>query len=192
MLRSSARPVAVAEQRLADRRAVLLELEHGVERVAADDLGLAVHEGSGVDRANRAQRAREAVGRQIEQAQKDGAFDNLPGKGRPLQLNENPFAAGQETAHNLLRNNGYTLGWIEERRQIEEELAAGRAKLQQAWVRHDGSDWAQQHWRRAVAHFTTEIAKLNQRIRTYNLKAPSANVHLLHLDADAEVDALRR
>lgn len=133
----------------------------------------------------------DTVDEQIKQAYQSGDFENLPGKGRPLQLNENPFAAGQEAAFNLLRNNGYTLGWIEEKRQIEEELGESRHQLERAWARHDGSDWGQQQWRRATAEFTTLVAKLNQRIRTYNLKAPSANVHLLHLDAAAEIEAIR-
>jgi DnaJ family protein C protein 28 len=134
----------------------------------------------------------DTVDEQIQQAYQSGDFDNLPGKGRPLRLNENPFAAGQESAFNLLRNNGYTLGWIEEKRQIEEELAESRSKVERAWARHDGSDWGQQQWRRAVAEFSTQVAKLNQRIRTYNLKAPSASLHLLHLDAETEIEAIRR
>lgn len=133
----------------------------------------------------------DTVEEQVRQAFQSGEFDNLPGKGRPLNLSENPFAAGQEAAFSILHNNGFTPGWIEEKRQIEEELAESRRLLGRAWQRHDGSDWGQQQWRRAVTVFETEIAKLNQRIRTYNLKAPSATVHLLHLDAAAETEAVR-
>ena len=39
----------------------------------------------------------------FEQAVRDGAFDNLPGKGKPLKFTRNPFNAEYELAYQLLR-----------------------------------------------------------------------------------------
>lgn len=41
----------------------------------------------------------------IEEAREQGMFDDLPGKGKPLNLKRNPYAAERELAHDLLKNN---------------------------------------------------------------------------------------
>ena len=54
---------------------------------------------------------------QIRQAIARGDFDNLPGKGKPLDLSENPHEdPGWRMAYRILKENGYTLPWIETRR----------------------------------------------------------------------------
>jgi hypothetical protein len=44
----------------------------------------------------------------IEEAMRSGAFDDLPGKGKPLKLSINPYAPETELAYQLLRENDYT------------------------------------------------------------------------------------
>ncbi len=61
----------------------------------------------------------------IQKAMQAGQFDDLPGKGKPLNLDENPFADPEwELAQHVLKSSGYTLPWIETRQQIERELEA--------------------------------------------------------------------
>jgi DnaJ family protein C protein 28 len=58
----------------------------------------------------------------IKNAMQAGQFDDLPGKGKPLNLDGNPFADPEwELAHHVLKSGGFTLPWIETRRQIEKE-----------------------------------------------------------------------
>lgn len=51
--------------------------------------------------------------RKIREAMAEGAFDNLAGMGRPLNLDENPYEdPSLRMAHRLLRNNGlHQRGW---------------------------------------------------------------------------------
>jgi hypothetical protein len=67
---------------------------------------------------------------QIRRAMQEGQFEDLPGQGRPLQLDEDPFEDPDwRLAHHMLRSAGYSLPWIETRREIEADLAAARLAL---------------------------------------------------------------
>lgn len=134
----------------------------------------------------------DSIEEQIRQAQANGAFDNLPGQGRPLRLEQNPFAADQQLAHDILRNNGFTLAWIEDKRDIETAVKSARQLLSQAWNWYDGSPESKQRWQKALTLFEKEVIALNKRILTFNLKAPSVNLHLLLLDPQQEVETIRK
>jgi DnaJ family protein C protein 28 len=131
----------------------------------------------------------------IQKAMQDGQFDDLPGKGKPLNLDENPFADPEwELAHHVLKSSGYTLPWIETRQQIEKELEEARSDLKHTW------EWKQSaaaqkispaqvelQWQQRLSVFQKTVISLNQRIRDYNLEAPSDRFHLLILNADKEI-----
>src|SRR5436853_7295670 len=75
------------------------------------------------------------VDRKIREAMEAGEFDNLAGAGQPIDLSENPFEDPDwRTAHRLLRNAGFAPSWIEERKDIDAELAAARITLARAWT----------------------------------------------------------
>ncbi len=97
----------------------------------------------------------------------------------------------------MLKSSGFTLPWIETRQQIEKELAEARADLKRAW------EWRQSaaaqnitpaqvelQWQQRLSAFREKVLSLNQRIRDYNLEAPSDRFHLLVLNADKEIAAL--
>ena len=70
----------------------------------------------------------------IRRAMQDGAFDNLPGKGKPLKLDENPHEPEEwRTAYRMLRSNGYSLPWLELRKEIEEAVDRARSDARSAW-----------------------------------------------------------
>lgn len=49
--------------------------------------------------------------RKIREAMEEGAFEQLEGEGRPLDLEVNPFEdPSLRMAHRLLRNNGFAPG----------------------------------------------------------------------------------
>ena len=53
----------------------------------------------------------------IQNAIKRDEFDNLPGKGKPLNLNENQFVDQVwRMAYSLLEQHGYALPWMEDRK----------------------------------------------------------------------------
>src|SRR3954471_18676493 len=73
------------------------------------------------------------IDQKIRQAIEQGEFDNLSGHGQPIDLSENPFEDPDwRTAHRLLRNAGFAPSWIEERKDIDNELAVARSELERA------------------------------------------------------------
>lgn len=131
------------------------------------------------------------VEERIREAQQAGLFDNLPGVGKPLRWQRNPFApADQQLAFDLVQNAGYTLPWIEEGREIDDRIARARRRLQRdyAWYRQarDRATAAdllavEAVWQRRRQAFGDEVAAINRAIDLYNLKAPSVQVHKLRL-----------
>ena len=59
-----------------------------------------------------------AVDRAIREAQGRGAFDRLPGHGKPLDLTENPYAGDWAVAFKVLDNAGIAPLWMELNREI--------------------------------------------------------------------------
>ena len=134
---------------------------------------------------------------QIRQAMQRGEFDNLPGKGKPLDLSQNPHEdPGWRIAYRMLKENGYTLPWIETRRTIELDFERAAETLQQKW------DWrkiasgrrgmvsAEKEWQQALQTFRGEIDKLNKRIRDYNLEIPSNQFQRHPINSDREIQKI--
>jgi DnaJ family protein C protein 28 len=134
----------------------------------------------------------------IQEAMEAGAFDDLPGKGKPLNLDDNPHEdSAAWTAHHLLRTSGYSLPWIEERREIEADVEAARARLARAhsWVRggltrNPPDSRSQARWREAIDAFQEQATALNRRIRDHNLKVPNAAFQYAPLNVEGEIKRL--
>ncbi len=131
--------------------------------------------------------------KKLREAIENGEFDNLPGKGEPIDLQENPFEDPDlRVVHRLLRNAGFAPAWIEERKDIEAVFEAARTKLSRAWALFgpDGKAPSAAEWERSLSEFRERVAELNQRTRIYNLKAPAAVFHRNHIDADKIVEKI--
>src|ERR1700687_4710702 len=73
----------------------------------------------------------------IREAMERGEFDNLPGKGRPLNLTQDPLLDPMTAIVNrILRDNGVSHPLIEARRTMEAEAEECRDELQRAWSIH--------------------------------------------------------
>jgi DnaJ family protein C protein 28 len=132
--------------------------------------------------------------RQLREAIENGEFDDLPGKGEPIDLKENPFEDPDlRTVHRLMRNAGFAPAWIEERKDIDAQLEAARTKLSRAWVLFGkgGKSPSDPDWDRNVKEFRDNVGELNQRTRIYNLKAPAAVFHRRHIDADEIIEKIK-
>ena len=127
------------------------------------------------------------IDRLIRESMDRGEFDNLPGAGQPIDLNENPYEQPElRTVHRLLRNAGFAPAWIEERKDIERELqrafvTVGRAKKLYCKTPDDSTH---PDWLRAMKEFRECVDELNQRIRIYNLKTPVAQLQRNIIEAD--------
>ena len=127
-------------------------------------------------------------------------INTLPGKGKPLNLNRNPYAdEADELANSLLKNAGFTLPWIEDSRKIDAELAAARAKLVRARDEYHemrdaqicaGQQWVEGSWQAALREFRQAVENINRQIRDFNLKAPNVNVHKFVIRVDEELARL--
>src|SRR6185295_11975425 len=118
------------------------------------------------------------IDRKIREAMDEGEFDDLSGKGEPIDLTENPFEDPDwRMAHRMLRNAGFAPAWIEERKDIESEIEAARTKLARSWLVMQNAQYtkhftgAEVRWEKALEDFRAESSELNRRIETWNLKA---------------------
>ncbi|PWT81626.1 MAG: DUF1992 domain-containing protein [Acidobacteria bacterium] len=127
------------------------------------------------------------VEKKIREAMEQGEFDNLPGKGEPIDLKENPFEDPEmRMVYRLLRNAGFAPAFIEERKSIESEIEQARLLISRAnRLYRDESKSGE--WERAKAEFRETVRELNDRIRLYNLKTPSAVFHRTHIDPESEI-----
>ena len=131
----------------------------------------------------------------IRRAMLAGKFDDLPGKGKPLQLDQNPHEDPEwRTAYHVLKSGGFSLPWIESLNEIETDLQDARRALNQVWKwrtadHMEGKDpqVMESEWVRADKIFRERIRDINEGIRAYNLAVPNAQFQLQLLDADQEI-----
>jgi hypothetical protein len=143
------------------------------------------------------------IDRQIRDAQERGEFDNLAGKGQPLDLTPNPFAQDREMAFKILKDAGYAPEWIELDRAIRAKLQGARKVLSRSREQrearlkeladHSGK-WAVAErqralasWQMAVASFKEEVEDINKEIADLNLKVPSPLLQRPKVGADREI-----
>lgn len=132
--------------------------------------------------------------KRLREAIEKGEFDNLSGKGEPIDLRENPFEDPDlRMVHRLLKNAGFAPAWIEERKDIDAELETAETKLSQAWrlFGEGGERPSAAEWQRCLKEFREKINELNPRIRIYNLKAPASIFHRRHIDAEKIVASIK-
>jgi DnaJ family protein C protein 28 len=131
----------------------------------------------------------------IRKAMEEGAFDNLAGQGKPLDLSENPHIdPSWQMAYHLLKENGFLPAFIEQRQAIETELAAARTALVRSWIwrqqaQETGED-AYSEWKAAIKRFEASVADLNVKIRNYNLSVPNEKLARLPINSEAEIAQL--
>ncbi len=118
-----------------------------------------------------------------------GSFDNLPGKGKPFELNKNPYADPEkEMALGILKNNNYSPAWIERDKEIRKALELARNNLQAAWKRYQTQLSDKNTWEAALGRFEQNLDKINRKIKDSNLMVPilSKQRMLLHLTNEVE------
>ncbi|MGH9969053.1 MAG: DnaJ family domain-containing protein [Pyrinomonadaceae bacterium] len=130
----------------------------------------------------------------LREAIEAGEFDNLPGKGQPIDLSENPFEDPDlRVVHKLLRDAGFAPAWIEERKDIDAQFELARQTLERAWALYHpaGASPNEAAWERNVKEFQEKAAELNSRVRIYNLKAPAAVFHRKQIDAHKVIQEIK-
>ncbi|HZG66894.1 MAG TPA: DUF1992 domain-containing protein [Herpetosiphonaceae bacterium] len=113
------------------------------------------------------------VDQRIAAAHADGAFDNLPGAGRPLQFEDDSLVPEEErVGYRLLKNAGFAPPWIE----MQKTIRAEQSKLE-SWRKHVNSRWSRlgaREQQRLQDEHQERIQELNRLILHYNLIVPPA------------------
>lgn len=116
--------------------------------------------------------------RRIQDAIDEGLFDNLPGRGKPLHLTENPFEPpGMRAVNHLLRQNKVLPPWLLLEKEIEasRSLALGTlARWEVAEPRLSGSPEHGNLRSIARAAYHKHLKQTNDLILKYNYSNPFA------------------
>jgi len=128
------------------------------------------------------------VDRQIRQAQEEGKFDHLPGKGKPFtHLDSDPL-------EQVLKAQGFVPRWVELDREIRDkvEIAEQAVRRTYEWVMQTWSSgsadrqYAESEWREAQRVFGKRLDEINQLIKILNLQLPPPVRHLQRFPLKAE------
>ena len=72
------------------------------------------------------------VDQMIREAQAKGAFDNLPGTGKPLKLDDDVFAGEMASAYRIAKNANASPLWVQLDKEIGDEREALGAMLERS------------------------------------------------------------
>ena len=138
------------------------------------------------------------ISHRIDEAMRNGAFDNLRNKGKSLSIERNPYVPeGQQMANDLLKKNNLVPHWISERNAMLDTIARFRAQFQAISQRFQ-TEWQSStevkfreqlsiKWQRQIESWGQEIKDLNRRINTQNLQQPVARLEIFKLLLDDEL-----
>lgn len=128
------------------------------------------------------------VEERIEAAMHSGEFDSLAGRGRPLNIDDDPHTPPEERlARHIMQNAGVKPAWVELADEIQSQLTAARQALVLASDRLPLNDPA---WDRAVERFERHVSEINLLIKRYNLMVPNPRLARGSLDSAVECERL--
>jgi len=136
----------------------------------------------------------------IKNAMERGVFDDLGGKGKPLDLRENPLVAREwRTAYSMLEKEGYALPWMEDRKEIEKDLKEAQLALKRTWnwrntrmENGDGTPIVEHEWRKAQVKFSEVVVALNKRIEAYNAQIPADVFYRPRIILEREIEDVKK
>jgi hypothetical protein len=140
----------------------------------------------------------------IEDGRRRGLFDDLAGRGKPLDLDKNIYEGSNTLANQLMKDNDILPAWIANRMDLSGKIEHLRLDIARTWDRYRaGFAQAQGEshrpalalgWHQACLNWQASIDKLNKEIESYNLKRPRGQIELFKLrlaDELKRVDAPR-
>jgi hypothetical protein len=146
----------------------------------------------------------------IEEAAAAGFFDNIPGSGQPLDFSfeDNPhIPEGMRTAYRMLRNAGYALPWMEDRKDIEKKRSELDRRLTAhlnhvdatvqripripAYLRSSRTSRLREGHEEFVERFIRSVGNLNRKIDIYNLTVPVVSLQVARYDGERALERLR-
>ncbi|KAK6244627.1 hypothetical protein QUC31_011036 [Theobroma cacao] len=111
------------------------------------------------------------VEQRIWHSMEEGQFENLPGKGKPLNLNTNPHAdPAEDTLYRVLSKNGCAPEWVELNKEIRNKVSEWRVALKKAWESKCNGD--HNKWVECSETLKMQLCDINDKVFRYNLIVP--------------------
>lgn len=124
----------------------------------------------------------------IEDGRRRGLFDDLQGKGKPLDLDVNIFEGDRALANKLLKTNDILPAWLSSRLGVSAKIDELRTEMAHTWERyrtgltHTTGEAHRQSlklgWDETCKRWESFIETLNREIESYNLKRPPGQPEL--------------
>lgn len=126
-----------------------------------------------------------AIEKMLGEAVQGKEWKNLPGKGRPMNLNSpDGVPADQVMGNKIMKNNNVAPVWIEERKALAVRIENWRRKLS---AKVHALGLAALLSERQQAILNRELADLNKNIASANIAIPIFRLELVQLDLAAEL-----
>ena len=133
----------------------------------------------------------------IQEGQERGAFDNLKGKGKPLDLQHNLYEGDRKLANELMKEHDIVPLWLARRNSVTLLVEEFRGTIGRAWARHEQAFRLAQDdgrrkalslsWSALCRDWEGEIKAINKEIEDYNLRRPGQGMEMLKLRLDDEL-----
>lgn len=128
------------------------------------------------------------VEQRIWHSMEEGQFENLPGKGKPLNLNTNPHAdPAEDTLYRILSKNGCAPEWVELNKEIRTMVSEWRLGLRRAWTSKCNGDHCT--WDESSEALKHQLRDINNKVFRYNLIVPFGR-QMFGLKWEKELDRL--
>ena len=119
----------------------------------------------------------QSIDKIIREAREKGAFDDLAGKGKPIQWDDDSLVPDdQRLANQVLKNAGFVPNWVMESQEIDQAYQIARKDLALAKAARERGRLDEAGWQAARTRYSQQIGELNRRILKYNLRAPSSQL----------------
>ncbi|ONK73682.1 uncharacterized protein A4U43_C04F34180 [Asparagus officinalis] len=126
--------------------------------------------------------------RRIWQSMEEGHFENLPGRGKPLDFSTNAHAdPAEDTLYRILSRNGCAPEWVELNKEIRCNIAEWRLALKKAQANRTnnlGSTWPKD-----LEYLKEQMRDINIKVLRYNLIVPFGR-QMFGLKWEKEIDKL--
>lgn len=127
----------------------------------------------------------------IEDGRRRGLFDDLPGRGRPLNLDKHVYEGGNSLANQLMKDNDVRPAWLSHRLDVVAKVEGLREEIGRAWERYREA-FERAHgdshrpaltlgWDDNCQRWQETMDGLNKEIELYNLKRPSGQPEIYKL-----------
>lgn len=127
----------------------------------------------------------------IQKFVRGGDSSDLPGAGKPLNLNEDPNVPDDmRMAYRIMAENEVVPEWIALGKSLEKKEADIRARLARAVKEYRTTrqvDYRERAWQATLGALKRLVKDYNDEVLTYNLKVPPSVRHRLFFDLDQAI-----